>query len=189
MAWGKYFDFPYEGKFSLEPFFKPNQNPEITTRQHRIYTNFFEKFARTFAFFPVTRIRNPTEIVQKNLFRWTFLFWEDLIGWFFLFWTEQSLYRNVVWDFSWFFCQRRPESSLSLSSLFCYQENLEVTKDFLSLPNPENPWRKQRKTKITNPTKEIPPKKQRNYSYSPENGHFYKDPFWKYLFFSDPEAW
>ena len=32
-------------------------------------TNFFEKFARTFAFFPVTRVKNPTEIAKKNLFR------------------------------------------------------------------------------------------------------------------------
>ena len=47
---------------------KPTQNPEIP-KKHRVHTNFFEKFARTFAFFPVTRVRNPTEIVQKNLFR------------------------------------------------------------------------------------------------------------------------
>ena len=28
----------------------------------------FEKFVQTFALFPVTRVRNPTEIVQMNLF-------------------------------------------------------------------------------------------------------------------------
>ena len=41
------------------------QDPEIP-KKHRVYTNFFEKFARTFAFFPVMRVRNPTEIVQKK---------------------------------------------------------------------------------------------------------------------------
>ena len=47
---------------------KPTQNPEIP-KKHRVYTNFIEKFARTFPYFPVTRVRNPTEIIQKNLFR------------------------------------------------------------------------------------------------------------------------
>ena len=37
--------------------------------KHRVCANFFEKCARTFAFFPVTRVRNPTGIAQKNLFR------------------------------------------------------------------------------------------------------------------------
>ena len=36
--------------------------------------NLFEKCARTFAFVPVKRVRNPVDIVQKILFRWTFLF-------------------------------------------------------------------------------------------------------------------
>ena len=31
------------------------------------------KFVRTFAFFPVTRVRNTTEIVQNNLFKSTFI--------------------------------------------------------------------------------------------------------------------
>ena len=57
---------------------KPTQNPEIP-KKHRVHTNFFERFARTFAFFSVTRVRNRTEIVQKNLFRWTFL----ILGGFF----------------------------------------------------------------------------------------------------------
>ena len=39
------------------------------TKKRRVYANFFEKFTRTFAFVPVTRVRNATEIVQKNLFR------------------------------------------------------------------------------------------------------------------------
>ena len=30
------------------------------------YTDFFEKFARTFAFFTVTQVRNPLKIVQKT---------------------------------------------------------------------------------------------------------------------------
>ena len=46
----------------------PTQNPEIP-KKHRVYTNFFEKFTRTFPCFPVTRVRNPTEIVQINSFR------------------------------------------------------------------------------------------------------------------------
>ena len=52
------------------------QNPEIP-KKHRVHTNFFDKFARTFPCFPVTRVRNPAEIVQINSFRWTFLFWVD----------------------------------------------------------------------------------------------------------------
>ena len=47
---------------------RPTQNPEIP-KKHRVHANFFEKFARTFPCFPVRRVRNPTEIVQKNLFR------------------------------------------------------------------------------------------------------------------------
>ena len=47
---------------------KPTPNPEIP-KKRRVYANFFEKFARTFALFPVTRVRSPTEIVQMNLFR------------------------------------------------------------------------------------------------------------------------
>ena len=36
-------------------------------KRHRVYTNFSETFARTFAFFPVTRVRNPTEICSEKL--------------------------------------------------------------------------------------------------------------------------
>ena len=50
------------------------QNPEIP-KKHRVHTNFFGMFARTFAYFPVTRVRNPTEncsekLVEMNLFIW-----------------------------------------------------------------------------------------------------------------------
>ena len=55
------------------------------TKIHHVHTNFFEKFARTFAFFPVTQVRNPKEIVQN---RWTFLFWVDFFGWIFLLWDS-----------------------------------------------------------------------------------------------------
>ena len=63
---------------------KTTQNPEIpkTPRSHKL----FAKFARTFACFPVTWVRKPTDIAQKNLFRWTFLSWVDLFGWPFLPW-------------------------------------------------------------------------------------------------------
>ena len=46
----------------------------------RAYTSFLEKFARTSACFPVTCVRNPTETVQKNLFRRICLFWVDFLG-------------------------------------------------------------------------------------------------------------
>ena len=46
----------------------PKPNPKSrNTKKHCVYTNFFKKFARTFAFFPVTRVRNPLEILQRNL--------------------------------------------------------------------------------------------------------------------------
>ena len=53
----------------------PNTHPQSrNTKKKRVYTNVFEKFVQTFACYPVTRVRNPTEIVQKNLFRWTFIY-------------------------------------------------------------------------------------------------------------------
>ena len=65
---------------------EPTPNPEIP-KKHRVYTNFFEKFAWIFALFPVTQVRNPTEIIHKNSFRWNFLFWVDFFGWIFLLWV------------------------------------------------------------------------------------------------------
>ena len=46
-------------------------NPEIPPKC-RVHADFFEKFARTFALFPVTRVRNPTEIVYKKLVQMNF---------------------------------------------------------------------------------------------------------------------
>ena len=46
--------------------------PSPPKEKHRIYVDIFEKFEWTFAFFHVTRVRNPTAIVQKNVFRWIF---------------------------------------------------------------------------------------------------------------------
>ena len=51
-----------------------------TKKQKRVYANFFKMFAWTFALFPVTRVGNPMEILQKYLFRRTFLFWVDFCG-------------------------------------------------------------------------------------------------------------
>ena len=86
--------------------FKPTPNPEIP-KNHRVYMNFFEKFARTFAFFPVTRIRNPTEIVQKNLFRRAFLFWVDF------FWVGFH-----PLNFLWFGMEFAPSKSLGKKGIF-----------------------------------------------------------------------
>ena len=57
---------------------EPTPNPDIP-KKYCVYTNFFEEFARTFAFFPVTRVRNPMEIVQKELVRMIFF----ILGGFF----------------------------------------------------------------------------------------------------------
>ena len=65
---------------------KPTQNPE-TPKKDRVWANFFEKFAWAFGSFLVTRVRHPAEIVQKYLFRWTFLFRVDFLGWIFLPWN------------------------------------------------------------------------------------------------------
>ena len=53
------------------------QIPKYPQKKHRrVHANFFVKFARIFAFFPVTRVRNPAEIVQEKLVRMNFfLFW------------------------------------------------------------------------------------------------------------------
>ena len=46
---------------------KTHSKSRNTKKKKRcIYTNFFEKFARAFALFPVMRVRNPMEIVQKT---------------------------------------------------------------------------------------------------------------------------
>ena len=55
----------------------PTQNPEIP-KSTAFTLAFFEKFVRTSTFFPVTRVRNPTEIIQKNCSDALFIF-----GWIF----------------------------------------------------------------------------------------------------------
>ena len=52
-----------------KPLFSgPKAHPKYrnTKKTRRVHTNFFEKFARTFACFPVTWVRNPVRIVQKK---------------------------------------------------------------------------------------------------------------------------
>ena len=76
---------------------KPPQIP-TTKKTPRLYTNFLEKFVRTFPFFPVTWVRNPMDIVQKNLSRWTFLFWVDFFGLIFLLWNYHSTRNYYILD-------------------------------------------------------------------------------------------
>ena len=70
------------GTLEVFPSFRGRKTPpkipkyQKTPRLHEL----FRKFARTFPCSPVTWVRNPTEIVQKNSFRWTFLFWVDFSG-------------------------------------------------------------------------------------------------------------
>ena len=70
----------WEGPCSASP------NPEIPKR-HRVYT-LYTNFSRSsrellpFSLWHKWQVRNPTEIVQKNLFRWTFLFWAHFCGFF-----------------------------------------------------------------------------------------------------------
>ena len=47
----------------------------------RLHDFVFGEFAGTFAFFPLTRVRNPTEMFQKDFFRSAFLFWVDFFRW------------------------------------------------------------------------------------------------------------
>ena len=58
---------------------QPPQNPET-----RVYTNFFEKFARTFALFSVTQVRNQTEFVQERLVQMNFYILGGFFGCIFL---------------------------------------------------------------------------------------------------------
>ena len=46
----------------------PTQNPETPKKTPRL-RELFEKLARTCPCFPMTRVRNATEIVQKDSFR------------------------------------------------------------------------------------------------------------------------
>ena len=79
------FCYQWESRSSRDLNRGPKTHPKSrNTKKRRIHPNFFKKFARTFACFPVTRVRKPREIVQKNLFRWIFLFWVDFLGWIFL---------------------------------------------------------------------------------------------------------
>ena len=52
-----------------------------------------------------------------------------------------------------FFVLNSTLSFFSLVFWVCIEENLKITKDFLSLPNPQNRWKDRENTKIT---KEIP---------------------------------
>ena len=69
---------PYKGR-------GPKPHPKSrNTKKHRVYANFLEKFARTFAFFPVTRVGNATGIVhRKTCSDERFLLWVDFFGWLF----------------------------------------------------------------------------------------------------------
>ena len=49
---------------------KPTQIPKYL--KDTSFTRTFSQSSRELAFFSVTRVRSPTEITQKNLFRWTF---------------------------------------------------------------------------------------------------------------------
>ena len=71
--------------FGVTDVMGPKSHPKSgNTKKHRVHTNFSEKFARTLAFLPVIRVRNPTGIVQNNLFRCTVLLWVDFGRWIFL---------------------------------------------------------------------------------------------------------
>ena len=85
------------------------KTPKIPIYQkNAVHTNFFGKFARTSPSCPVPQVRNPTDIVQRNLFRWTFYF-----GWIFFFFFAaflltvgsfwlQSSFSTYIWQF-WLF--------------------------------------------------------------------------------------
>ena len=62
------------------------------SKKNGVYTNFLEECARTSACFLVTRLRHSTELVQKNLFGWTFSLWVDFGGWIFLLFYEFKVY-------------------------------------------------------------------------------------------------
>ena len=75
-------------------------------------------------------------------------------------------------------CLTRPSQNPVLpflEFLVFTKENLEITKDFLSLPNPQNPWKRQRKHQINqgismlkiyqgNPKKKTKERKDREFS-------------------------
>ena len=47
------------------------------TQEQSLSHELFREVRMNFPYFPVIWVRNPAEIVQKNLFRWTFLFWVE----------------------------------------------------------------------------------------------------------------
>ena len=51
--------------------------PPPKKKERHVYTKFFEKIPWNFLCISVIRVRNPAEVVQKNLLRWIVLFWVD----------------------------------------------------------------------------------------------------------------
>ena len=64
----------FENKPLLDTIRDPKPNPQSRKTTLHLHGFFFEKFVRTFPCFPVTRVRNPTGIVQKKLARMNFIF-------------------------------------------------------------------------------------------------------------------
>ena len=62
---------------------KTTPNPEIPKKGARSH-ELLQKARANFCLFPLTRVRNPTEIVQKKLVQMTFYFGWTLLGWTFL---------------------------------------------------------------------------------------------------------
>ena len=80
-----YWDSPPWPNPPLEiPDKDPSKIPKY--QKNTTFMRTFRKVRANLVFFPATRVRNPAEIVQKNLFRWTFRFWVDFWGWIFLLW-------------------------------------------------------------------------------------------------------
>ena len=81
----------------------PNPHPKSrNTKKHRVYTNFFEKFSRTCAFFPVTRVRNQRRLFRKTCSDELFYF-----GWIFPggFWMRLFCLQLEASCLQWsFFC-------------------------------------------------------------------------------------
>ena len=76
----------------------PKANPisQNTQKKHRVYMNIFKKFARTFAFFPVKRVRNSTKLFRKKLVQMNSFIWGGLFfGWIFLLWRERESGRSL----------------------------------------------------------------------------------------------
>ena len=96
----------------------PKTHPKSWNRtKHRVYTNFFVYFREVranFSLLPCETSQEPNgNCSEKNLFRWSFIFWVDFLEWMLLLWSYTRVRGfPVALHFSCYTCCSRFPGSL-----------------------------------------------------------------------------